>query len=81
MNEIPREQPSKISFWCHVGAKQPGVLGREIPGDFEDGNRLSSNPPQFLQTPLQKLGGVLRYPEHSSKNQGGELRREVGPLN
>ena len=27
----------------------------------------------LLQTPLQKLGGVLSNPEYSSKNQGGEL--------
>ena len=35
---------------------------------------------QFLQTPLQKLGGVLSNSEHSSKNRGDKLRRDVGPV-
>ena len=42
---------------------------------------IAKSPESLLQTPLQKLGGVLSNPEHSSKNQGGKLRREVGPLN
>ena len=37
---------------------------------------IAKFPEPLLQTPLQKLGGTVSHPEHSSKNQGGNLRRE-----
>ena len=38
---------------------------------------IAKSPESLLQTPLQKLGGVLSNSEHSCKNRGGELRREI----